>query len=283
MPDHTGVVIESQVDYLTVSAHGVDAAIHLIDYAAQLAIVEGDKRNKAKPWRMMGYVGTHIGAIDYGQRDAASAILRLAGDIANRELGNALSLADSVTRIDLATTWRADPPDPNLGANLYWHACDYWREHPHSAKPEHHGDPAGGYTAYLGARGGDYYFRCYNKEAECVHDGDAAGAERYKSAWRFELEIEKANPLKIANRYLESDDRPGYVQQYLWDYLTQHGIVPPFGPTGGQVLMPGFRRRSDADSKLLHLQKSVRPTVDWLRSEGLLDRALDALGLTDTG
>lgn len=32
--------------------------------------------------------------------------------------------------------------------------------------------------------------------------------------------------------------------------------------------MPGFRRRSDADSKLKHIRRNVRPTSDWLRKAG---------------
>lgn len=43
-------------------------------------------------------------------------------------------------------------------------------------------------------------------------------------------------------------------------------------------LIPGFRRRSDADSKLAHLHKNVRPTADWLREAGHEDELREVLG-----
>lgn len=46
------------------------------------------------------------------------------------------------------------------------------------------------------------------------------------------------------------------------------------------MILAGFRRRSDAESRIRHLSRNVKPTIDWLREEGYLDTALEALGLS---
>lgn len=279
MPEYSGTLIESQVDWLTVSAHGQDAARNMLDLALGLAKEEKARGNKERRWRLMGYEGTHVGRVEYGQRDKESTILRLIGDSANGCLDVALSLADSVTRIDLAATWRAEPPDPHLGRNTYalfelWHSS-----HPTSARPWFTGDADGGYTAYLGARESANFLRVYNKGAECVATGDEEGAERYRACWRFELEAKSSMASALATMVESRDDRPAYIRDYLVAFVEAHGAVTPFQAGHPCQLLPGFRRRSDADSKLRHLAKNVRPTVEWLREQGELERTLDALGL----
>jgi DNA relaxase NicK len=279
MADSTGVVIESQVDWLTVSAHGENPADRLLDFAYSLAAVEQQSGNKLKPWRTMGYEGYHVGRVEYGQRDSASTILRLIGQLADEQLGTALSVSDQATRVDLATTYRAIPPDPYLGVNTYSLAEMFYAAHPNSALPSHIADARKGYTCYLGSRESANYFRVYNKEAECIAVGDCPGAERYKDCWRYELEVKAGNARVLAERLNDQEDRAAYVQAYLSQYCQVHGIDPPFAPESPRVLLPGFRRRSDAESRLTHLAKNVRPTLDWLRDQGQLERALDALGL----
>lgn len=279
MPDHTGAVIEAQVDWLTVSAHGEDASDRLIDLAHGLAGEEKQKGNRERPFRLMGYEGTHIGAVEYGRRDNASGILRLIGNVANEHMLKALSVADAVTRIDLATTWRAEPPDPMIGRNTYAMAEWFHQKHPRSAMPSRIQDAAGGETVYLGRRESEYFLRVYNKGAECIATGDDQGAERYRACWRYELEIKGALSQAVATLVADHPAPSTYVQNYLYTYCEAHGVAPPFVADGPQKLLPGFRRRSDADSRIRHLARNVRPTVDWLRDQGELERALDALGL----
>jgi DNA relaxase NicK len=280
MSDSTGVVIESQVDWLTVSAHGEKSADRLLDLGHSLAEVERELGNKRKPWRTMGYDGTHVGRVEFGQRDSASTILRLIGQLAEDQLGVALSVSDQATRIDLAATWRATPADPYIGPNAYSLATMRYEANKRRALPSQTSDGAKGYTMKLGVRTSDNYFRLYNKETECIALGDKPGAARYKDCWRFELEMKGGNVRKVAETAFDLEDRAAYVQSYLHQYCEAHGLQPPFDDDGGRVLLPGFRRRSDADSRLAHLEKNVRPTIDWLRDQGRLEAALDALGLS---
>lgn len=277
--DSTGVVIESQVDWLTVSAHGKDAAQNMLDLARGLAKEEEAQGNRARRWRLMGYEGTHTGAIEYGQRDTQSTILRLIGDSANRHLDAALSLADAVTRCDIAVTYRASPPDPMLGRNAYTMAELFHANHPKSARPWFTGDANGGFTCYIGSREAANFFRIYNKGAECIATHDEEGAERYRACWRYELEAKAAVAGALANLVADSEDRADTVLHYVHAYALAHGIAPAFLVDAPRSLLPGFRRRSDAQSRIKFLARNVKPTLDWLREAGEIDAALSALGL----
>lgn len=228
MPEYSGAVIESQVDWLTCSAHGKEAADRLLLCAKGLAKEEQQKGNKPRHFNLMGYGGTHCGAIEYGQRDEASTLVRAIGNVASAQLDVLLSLADRVTRIDLATTWRAEPPDPHLGRNAYSLAMMHFNAHPKSAIPSRIEDGAGGSTTYIGNRESDYFLRVYNKEAESIAKRDPEGAERYRSCWRFELEIKATAAQAMADRLVFEDQIPHYVQDYLHGYCTRHGVIPPF-------------------------------------------------------
>lgn len=280
MPHLSGTVIESQPDWLTVSVHGEQAAARMLEWATAIAAEEAEKGNRKRPWRMMGYEGYHVGAIEYGQRDQASCEARLIGDAASRYLTQAMSLADNVTRLDLAVTWRAEPPDPYLGRNAYSLAVAHWQENHHRAKPWRVEDADDGYTLYIGKRDSENFFRLYNKEAESIASRDRVQAERYAGCWRHELETKGPLAFRLAERVNDEEDRAAYVQGYIWQYLLAHGIEPAFPDQGGRALLPGFRRRSDADSKLKHLERNVAPSIRWLIDQGHEDDVRRILGLT---
>lgn len=280
MPEYTWEVVESQVDWLTVSTHGRDHAQNMLDYAREVAGREKAKGNRERRWHLMGYEGTHVGCVEYGSRDRESAILRLIGDVADRELDVALSLADSVTRVDLAVTSRASPPDNFYGRNAYTLAELHYAKHPKSARPWFTGNARGGYTCYVGDRESENFLRIYNKAAECVDNDDQEGLERYRACWRVELEAKASMAASLAYLAADAPDRPTVVLRYLDAYLQAHGIPPPFLADRPMALLPGFRRRADAESRLRHLTRNVRPTVEWLKSVGELERTLDALGLS---
>lgn len=277
--DHTAALIESQVDWLTVSAHGSTAAQNMLDLARGLAEGERQKGNRRRSWRLMGYEGHHIGAVEYGQRDQNSTVLRLIGDAAHTYLDVALSVADAVTRCDIAATWRAAPPDPHIGRNAYALAEGFHQAHPKSARPSFTGDADGGYTCYIGHRASDNFFRIYNKEAEAKAQDDREGVERYRSCWRFELEAKATVAAQLAHVVAQREDRADYIRDYLVSWLEAHGVSPPFLAGQPVALLPGFRRRADAESRLRHLSRNVKPTIDWFREEGKLDAARRALGL----
>lgn len=278
MADYSGTVIESQVDYLTVSAHGEDQARNLLDLGMGLSKESERKGNEPHPFHLMGYEGVACGPIQYGQRDEQATILRASGKTANDVLDVAMSLADRVSRIDLAVTWRCEPPDPMLGRNAYALAEMHRQSHPQASLPWFTGDAAGGFTCYVGKRGGNSMLRIYNKGAEAVAQDDEEGIERYRACWRYELEAGAQLAERLAEVVLNEWDRPRFVQDYIYAHCDRHGIAPAFPRTGAQALIPGFRRRSDDDRSLHHIRKSVRPTAERLRAHGRADDLREALG-----
>jgi len=228
MADLTGTVIESQVDWLSVSQHGRDDAHSLAALAAELGKEETRKGNKLRKWRLMGYEGNHVGAVEWGMRDDSSCLVRLIGDVADRRLTDVLSLAGIVTRLDLAVTWRGEPANPHVGRNAYSEAMVRYKEKARAARPSRIENGDGGSTVYLGSRESEYFLRIYDKGHEAIEKNDTAGIERYRDCWRFELEAKGPLSIRLAKRVNTTSDRPVYVQQYLHDYLSDHGITPPF-------------------------------------------------------
>jgi len=279
MAEHTSGVVEAQVDYLTCSAHSDDGARRLSALAQELlagAEAAGDKRTG---WRSMGYIGDHAGHIDWGRRDERQAILRISGHPAAGELTRALSCADYVSRLDVAVTWRATPPDPHLGANAYSNAEAWYATHPRAAVPSHTTDAKGGYTMYLGDRRSPYFGRVYNKEAERASRQDADLAAHYAGCWRYEVEAHDSRAVALADAICTAEDRPAWVQQWLWDFYSSRGIPPMFPASGAVALLPGFHRRTDDESSLRHLERNVRPTLKRLRAHGRDADLRIALGL----
>lgn len=279
MSDYSGLIMESQVDWLTASAHGRERSANLRDLAIHLTEEEKAKGNRTKSWRLMGYEGTHTGAVEWGRRDANSAIIRLIGQRAEDSLTDVLSVADQVTRLDLAVTWQADPPDPLHARNQYVLAELARQKNRRMPLPSMVMDANGGNTFYLGSRESEYFLRVYNKQAECLATGDDEGAERYRACWRWELETKASVAQSLARLVDDVPDRPAYVRDYLASYAQQHGLASPFAAGQPCNIRVGFRRRADADSKLRHLRRNVRPTVRWLREAGYADAVREALEL----
>jgi len=279
MPEHTSKVIESQVDYLTCSAHSEKRSLQLDGLGDEL--IEGQEAlgNKRQGWRSMGYVGFAAGDVKWGRRDDHSSLLSISGGRAKDLLTRAVTLADNFSRLDVAVTWRAVPSDPYLGQNAYSNADAWYRAHRNSARPEFRGDADHGFTCYLGNRRSPYYGRIYNKEAERASERDAKLRERYEGCWRYEVEAHDSRALALATAVCDAPDREAWIQQWVHDHWEQRGVPPMFPPSGAQALLPGFHRRSDDETALRHLERNVRPTLKRLRDHGRMPEVREALGL----
>jgi Putative phage replication protein RstA len=142
-----------------------------------------------------------------------------------------------------------------------------------------HQDGDGGCTAYVGRRASDRYLRVYNKEAECRSRDDLDQAAHYVRCWRYELQTGGSVAYSSLRLACASSDRPAFIMLQLAAYSLAHGITPVFTPTHDAPLVPGFRRRSDAETRMAWLKRAVNPAILTLLEVKDRGDILEALGL----
>jgi len=274
----SAAIIESQIDYLTCATHNAKTTRKWARLAHTLAMREETPTERVTPFHVGGYEGWHCGRLSFGTREAAG-LFQCSGDLGRQVFDTLMPDADSVSRIDIAVTARLDPSQRKPGFRHYNEARDWYKSHPAAARPSYHGDADDGYTVYIGNRTSDRYFRCYDKAAESA--ADPKQAEHYAACWRYELESKKAASMPLARHLysLSPDDRADYIRDALYSYCYKHGLRPVFYPQDALKLVPGFRRRSDRDTRLGWLDRTVRPVVEWLIETGNEAEVMASLGL----
>lgn len=271
-------VVEAQADWLTCMFYGdrlADVARQMSLGWSKFELAAGGK--PARAW-VEGYELEVNGRVRYG-RKPDSAIVQVSGQLADDHLDELVDVASRISRIDLAVTVRTPEPDPHLAGNAYLQAIWFFDKHPRAAVPSRHQSAPKGDTVYLGHRDSERYFRLYNKQSECETAGDAAGAEHYRNCWRYELELKRSVAPTTAAALARAGDRPAYCQEYLYDYVSGHGIQPVFPQSGDRVLVPGFRRRSDLESRRAWLRSHAKPVVRFAVERVGRDQVLRDLGL----
>lgn len=274
----TAKVVEAQADWLTAMFYGdrlADAARQMAEGWSKVELAAGAKTQRA--W-VEGYELEVNGRVRYG-RKPDSAILQVSGQLADDYLDELVDVASRISRIDLAVTVRTPEPDPHVGGNAYLQACWFYEKHTRAAMPSRHQSAERGDTVYLGHRDSERYFRLYNKQAECESSSDAAGAEHYRNCWRYELELKRSVAPPTALALAGASDRAAYCQEYLHDYVSGHGVEPIFPQSGDRVLVPGFRRRSDLESRRAWLRSHAKPVVRFALERLGRDAVLKDLGL----
>lgn len=271
-------VLESQLDWLTLAVHSERKNLELEHVASDLARDSEARTNDRVPFRLNGYVGWRCGRVRYGTRRAAG-LVQLSGDLAQIHFRQLYPLHDSLTRLDLAVTARTPRHDGILGQSHYWSACDWKLIHPQAALPSAIQDQAGGWTTYLGHRACDWFLRIYDKQRECESQHDDEGAVAYENCWRYELETKGRAASVVAQALNGTTDDRQWIRSFVHGYCTSHGILPPWQPGGPPERLHGLRRRSDAESRLRWVTRSVAPSVRWLVDHGYGTDVREALGI----
>jgi hypothetical protein len=271
-------VIESRADALTCAFHSPESADRARRRADVWADAERSDGNKVSNFRTHGYDCWQVGRVACGSRPDG-VLVKLTDDLAETHLEELVTTASTVSRVDFCVTARCSPRLKEVALLHYAEAVNHYESNPMSAEPSHQERATGGETCYLGRRTSDWYFRCYDKERESIDLDDEPKALHYAGCWRYELEVKGPNALIQARHYAAVADTRTWVQSMVWDYATRHGLAPVFGPAGEVEVPKSWRRRSDRDSKLAWLGRSVRPTVRWLLTNTDRDAIMAILGL----
>lgn len=280
-PTHNSTtVLESQIDYLTVAAHSARKADPWQMHCLYLQQLEANAGARLVPFHSNQYYGQMCGRVAYGVAHDA-CLVRLSGEAASDEFGLFWPDHDSITRLDIAVTYRTPYDDMAVADRAYVDAVIHRAHNPRAALPTLITNGDGGATCYLGSRKSSRFARIYNKQAECESRHDLAGAERYDRAWRIEVELHDVDAQAVGMMLAEKGAAGPKIRFYIGHYLGQHGIECPYDMSQRETLPGGFRRRSDRDTRLDWLGKTVRPTIDWLRSSCTAAELRDILGLSD--
>lgn len=273
-------VLESAVDWLTVSSE-LPRARELWPLRA-LALLDRERRagNRLVPFRLNQYQGQACGRARVAW-SGDRILVQLSGAFADTYWRTFWRERSFVSRLDIAVTVRYPEPNPGVAASAYADACAYRDAHPRAALPTLIQNAEGGATLYVGRRSSGRLMRVYNKEAECVAQGDDDGAERYRNAWRFELETHDNDALALGLTLDDSPDAGSTIRFVVAHFLEQHGVPVPFRVEQAAVLPTGFARRSDADTRIRWLQRTVRPAIDWLKSTCTAAELRTILNLND--
>jgi DNA relaxase NicK len=263
--------METGVDWITVTSRNEEHRQHLRRRMETFVEEEKAHGNQVQPWHWKGYDGWHVGAVTVGER-ADSLFCQLSGSTAGLGWLSLLERPVNVTRLDLQVTVQDVPGTVDLAAEGWQQledaAGDIGRRRSYSWINTR---PAGS-TLYVGAPSSDARLRLYDKAAE------APGVYPV-GAWRYEYQARAGLAGSVASGLADRSGDTISGRSTVHERFRASGVQPRFCPGGSGVLGHVQRSRSDAQRKLRWLDLQVRPTLNWLRSNGYERDAQRALGL----
>ncbi|HEY9758872.1 MAG TPA: replication initiation factor domain-containing protein [Oculatellaceae cyanobacterium] len=269
--DYTPTVVESRIDWITVTASTPEKRPYLFNFGLELVKLQASRDLPIRRWQWKGYDGQHAKGATVGRR-GDSEILQLSGTVADEYFDLAWNHADHCTRVDLAVTVKVEEEVSGIIGQHEEEVCAWKREKPRSLSVScirNEGRPA---TLYLGQRVSDLYGRVYDKYLESRQPD-------YERCIRYEVEV-KGSPAQRAASWLSSvGDRSNRIRDAVYKHCVQRGLSPRFSGVGGAVCLTTVRPTSDADSRLAWLASSVAPVVERLLAAGLEKELFAALGL----
>jgi DNA relaxase NicK len=241
-------------------------------YIASAQSAEEKAGNITRNWGMSGYLGYHVGGLEYGWR-GDGVLVRLSGPTAQTWWRRFGRISSNCSRIDLQETFIWDEEVKTTLAR-HWKQMRRWasgREKAPALKlisGEH-----GPETLYSGKRASDIYLRAYNRLAKTKDN-------RFAGHLRYEVEFKNLKAKLVLDTMLRSKDHHAECASRCLGMFRNRGAclrMPFDSPT--ILHCPG--RTSDADKRLEWLRNQVRGPVLELIALGYYDETLEALGLSE--
>lgn len=265
-------VVESGIDYITVTATRAPHTKTLLSVIKEKMDHEVRAGNEPKRWRGLGYSGMFAGGASWGVGPEGT-LARLSSGLAAEHWKELYESGSSCTRIDLQVTYRI-PGGPTKRLSKDWSAAvAHWQTCKRRKKPHLHSGPHGPESIELGSRQSERFGREYDKFVESTLD-------HYRECLRFEVEFKGSLAKGLARSLAAMPPASLAIGGYISRFFTDHRIqlpAPMYGPSQISVPRPpGTRAR-----QLRYLHTSVRPMVVSLISNGMVQEVFTALELTE--
>jgi hypothetical protein len=284
------LTVDGSIDWLTCTVKSPQMRDRL--FAEASVIIEQAKALGEVPqgWPFKGYKGLRIFGFRWGTRHD-SDIAMLSGLDARQHWYTFASLAENVSRLDLAVTCELQYPLPNVAGMCYDWVLENLKN-PELRKRIYSlvRDTNGGQTLYVGSRASDQFGRLYDKARESQAD------DLNDRLWRYEVEFKGARAKAVNARLLDratipETARAGVAEMmlpacptpeiigtvYLW-FDSRH-VHPLFYRTSRRVATEVEARVTSDEISLLWLARFVRPTVGRLIRNGKVEAVYEALEL----
>jgi hypothetical protein len=272
-------ILESGVDWLTVTAPRGDHADSMIALGDGLLHQSTAQGNRVSLWKGNGYHGRTSGAVSLGVGREGSIVT-----LKSREafLSADLFLKESyrVTRLDLQTTCVDESAMADRWMAEYFALQSREKKIGRPLSSDLRLNSGGGSTLYLGSPKSDIIARAYDKgiEQKIAKAGECQ---------RFEVQYRRRYAKLQAARYNQSEDKSYHIASTVTHFFQARGIaVPPVEErTAGTEIqyeaLYSKRAESDCERSLRWLGCAVAPSVRRLIESGKREEVFRALGLND--
>jgi hypothetical protein len=267
------LILESRIDYATITAKEGKRADILEARGRYWAATEATNGYTVTPWAWKGYLGETTNGVTWGRR-TDDVIIRLSGKAAERYAPTAITYCDNVSRLDVQVTLQDQGMTVNWAERVYDIANTDSRVVGKQTKTSLIANKPSGATCYIGSRSSERYYRCYDKHAES--DGTYP-----PGTWRYEVEYKAARALAVARRLQDQGFTPRSSAEVVQQAFANYGFNVP-------ALLPetswrdaGIKYQTTDERRLLYLSTSIAPMIDRLRETYALTTIQSALGLPD--
>lgn len=270
---------EIGVDWLTMTLpRGASSYGSWCRQAARAVQYLEDDGNERKDMRLLGFDGFLCGSVFYGENEARS-LLRISSAWADRLFTMTYHPEAHYSRLDLQVTWSFSEERQGHATGIYSDLVlrNEGKEGKQRLKARLVTDNDGGSTCYVGSRQSTAFGRIYNKGAQ-------SDEERYRNAWRYEVEYHNALATAAAGvLWSHYEQSRQWIASNVAGWFDKRGILAPWQRAAWLGALPPSQRPStDVSTKLAWLERQVRPTVLFLLENVPRRAILEALGLSSS-
>jgi hypothetical protein len=272
-------ILESGIDWLTVTAPRGESADSLLALAEPLLHQQSREGNRISLWKGSGYHGKTSGAVSWGVGREGN-IVTLKSREAFLSASTFLGGDYRVTRLDLQITCFDKSKMEDRWQAEYYALLGRKKKAGRPILADLRLNSRNGSTLYLGSPKSDIIARAYDKgiEAKIAEAGECQ---------RYEVQFRRRYAKQQSARLHQSENQPHHIATIVTRFFQTRGVTVPRvekADTGVEIQHEALyskRAESDNERSLRWLGTLVAPSVRRLIDCGKRAEVLRALGLDD--